>query len=441
MSVWSRVTLVGEARTVDMVLPAREPLGALMPDVLELLGDPVRNPPQLRHLVTSTGEVLDPGASLADRQVPDGAVLRLVRADEPVPAPVVHEVPEVVADSLDLRLLSWSPAAARWTATVVLVAMAVGAGLVLRAGTGAGTAAAATACLAVLLLVSGMAVGLAGREPAGLGLTLGGGGAGVPALWWAADAFDWAAWGRWGGGALLLAVLVMLLGLSSPLGRGALVGGGAAALLAAVGTACAAADLDADRTGAVLALSCVVLLSVLLRTALSLSGLTSLDDRRSAGGAVPRADLMASLDRAHRTMVIATMAVAVAAAVAGLGATADLDGWNAALAALLALVVAGRARVFPLVLQKAALLGAAVAIVVGLAVRCAEHVSWGFAPALGTLLVGLAAAVATLAADPAEHTRARLRRLTNRIEATAVIAIIPVAIGVFGIFARLRETF
>ncbi|WP_316043280.1 EsaB/YukD family protein [Actinomadura sp. CNU-125] len=34
MSAWSRVTLVGEHRRVDMVLPAREPIGALLPDAL-----------------------------------------------------------------------------------------------------------------------------------------------------------------------------------------------------------------------------------------------------------------------------------------------------------------------------------------------------------------------------------------------------------------------
>lgn len=34
-----RVTLVGERRRVDLVLPAQEPLGALLPDVLRLLGD------------------------------------------------------------------------------------------------------------------------------------------------------------------------------------------------------------------------------------------------------------------------------------------------------------------------------------------------------------------------------------------------------------------
>lgn len=103
--MWSRVTLVGETRRLDMVLPSQTPVGALMPDVLELLGDRVLNPPRLRHLVTSTGEVLDPAASLADRRVPDGAILRLVHADEPLPTPVVHEVPEVVGDAIDGRPL------------------------------------------------------------------------------------------------------------------------------------------------------------------------------------------------------------------------------------------------------------------------------------------------------------------------------------------------
>lgn len=441
MSAWSRVTLVGENRTVDMVLPAQEPVGALMPDVLQLLGDPVQSPPRLRHLVTSTGDVLDPGASLADRQVPDGAVLRLVRSDEPLPAPVVHEVPEVVGDSLDRRLLRWSPAAARWSATGALVALSAAIGLVLRTGTDAGTGAVASASLAVFLLACGIGFGMARRGPIGTALTLAGGAVGVLALWTSAAAYDWPGWGRWGGTALLVAVLVVLLGLSSPLGRGALVGGGPAVLLAVTGMACAGFGLDAARTGAVLAVLCVVLLSVVLRMALSLSGLTSLDDRRGAGGAVARADLLAALDRAHRTMLIATVAVAVAAAVAGVGATAEFGGWTGGLAALLALVVASRARVFPLVLEKAALLAASVAILIGLAVRCTEHVSWGIAPALGMLLIGLAIAVVVLTAEPPEHTRARLRRIMNRIEATAVVAIVPVAIGVFGIFGRLLETF
>ncbi|SEF44035.1 WXG100 protein secretion system (Wss), protein YukD [Thermomonospora echinospora] len=441
MAAWSRVTLIGEQRRIDTVLPALEPIGALMPDVLRLLGDPVHSPPRLRHLVTSTGEVLDPGATLADRRIPDGAVLRLVHSDEPLPAPVVHEVPEVVGDALDGRLWRWSPAAARWSATFAFVALTFAVGLVAGGALPVGAAPGALGGLGALLVAGGVALGVSGREPLGTALTLGGGTVGMLATWSAAGSHDWAEWARWGGPALLAAVLVALLGISSPLGRGGLIGGGVAALLTLEGTLCAALGLNAARTGAVLAVTCVIVLNLLLRAALMLSGLTSLDDRRGAGASVARGDVMAALDDAHRGMTIGTVAVAVAAAVAGLGATAAFDGWNAALAGLLALVVGSRARMFPLVLEKAALLAATVAIVVTLAVRWAEHTAWGAAPALGMLLAGLVIPAVVLASEQPEHVRARLRRSMNRIEAVAVVALVPVAFGTFGTFTRLLGTF
>jgi hypothetical protein len=43
--------------------------------------------------------------------------------------------------------------------------------------------------------------------------------------------------------------------------------------------------------------------------------------------------------------------------------------------------------------------------------------------------------------DPVEHVRARLRRLADRLETVAVVAAVPLAIGVFGIYGRLLDTF
>ncbi|TYB43617.1 type VII secretion integral membrane protein EccD [Actinomadura chibensis] len=441
MPAWSRVTLVGERRRVDLVLPAGEPIGALMPDVLELLGDTVQHPPRLRHLVTTAGEVLDPGASLADRRIPDGAVLRLVRADEPLPAPVVHEVPEVVGDALEGRLWRWGPAAVRWYSTAALAAMSAALALVLRGTLTGGAAPGAAAAVAALLLLCGLATGAAGREPLGTALVLGGGAAGAVALWSAADHLDWPEWARWAGLGLAAAVLLLVLGLATPLGRGGVIGAGPAAALALVGGGCGAVGLDAPRTAAVLAPVCVVLLSTVLRLALTASGLTSLDDRRGAGEPVRRGDVVSAFDDAHRSLVFATVAVAVAAAAAGLGALSRFDGWTCALAGLLAVVVASRARMFPLVVQKSALLTAAAAITIGLAVRCADETSWGVWPALGVLLAGLAIPVAALGFDQPEHVRARLRRVANRVEAVAVVAIVPVAAGTLGTVDRLLDTF
>lgn len=62
MSVWNKVTPLGERRRADMVSSADAPPRPVIPDVLELLGDSVLRPPGLRHLVTAMGEVLNPPA-------------------------------------------------------------------------------------------------------------------------------------------------------------------------------------------------------------------------------------------------------------------------------------------------------------------------------------------------------------------------------------------
>ncbi|TDQ52263.1 type VII secretion integral membrane protein EccD [Actinorugispora endophytica] len=440
MTTWSRVTLVGEQRRVDAVLPAQEPIGALMPEVLELLGDPVENPARLRHLTTAAGVILDGDTTLADRSIPDGAVLRLVRADDPLPAPVVHEVPESVGDALDDQAGRWNPAAARWTATGAVTALCLAIGGLVWDGTGGGAGAAAVAAAAGLLLVVGTVVGATWREPLGTGLAIAGGALGGLALWSAVDLYGWPDWVRWGGLAVVAGLLVVALGLTS-LGRGGLTGGGIALLLALVWSASAALGLAAAHIAAVMAVVCVVLLSLLLRTALTLSGLTVLDDRRSAGSEVGRADVMSALAGAHRSMVVATVAVAAAAAAAGLGLASDFNGWTAALSVLLAIVVASRSRMFPLVAQKTGLLAAAVVILVSFAFSWAGQAAWAVWAAAGVLLGSLVIPVVVLATEQPEYVRARLRRIASRIEAVAVVALVPVAIGVFGTFQRLLDTF
>ncbi|MFW6640716.1 type VII secretion integral membrane protein EccD [Nocardiopsis algeriensis] len=441
MTAWSRVTLVGEERRVDAVLPAQEPVGALMPEVLELLGDQAENPAKLRHLVTASGTVLEGDTTLAERQIADGAVLRLIRAEEPVPAPVVHEVPEAVSKAIDDHRGRWTPRAARWTATVSLVALTLGAAWIVHGhapGTGGLTALAVAAAL---MVAAGAAVGPTWREPLGTALAVSGTAVGGLVLWLACDTFDWPGWVRWGGLAALAAGLVLLLGLTSELGRGGLAGGGVGLGLVAVWAAGAAFGLSAHEVAALMTVACVVLLSLLLRLALMFSGLAVLDDRRSSGEAVARGDVLASVAGAHRSLVIATVAVAVATAVAGIGLAGHLDPWTAGLSVVLASVVASRARLFPLVAQKSVLVAASLVVLVSFLVSLAESVSWGVWPALGTAVAVAAIPVVVLTVEQPEHVRARLRGATSRFEAVAVVALVPLAIGAFGTFQRLLTTF
>ncbi|WP_208618582.1 EsaB/YukD family protein, partial [Streptomyces europaeiscabiei] len=106
----SRVTLVGERRRVDLVLPSREPVGLLLPEIMRLLDDRVGGRPELRHLVTADGSALSHDSTLESAGVPDGAVLRLVRAEDAPSAPVVHDVTDEAAEDLDARGWRWRPA-------------------------------------------------------------------------------------------------------------------------------------------------------------------------------------------------------------------------------------------------------------------------------------------------------------------------------------------
>jgi type VII secretion integral membrane protein EccD len=435
------VTLVGEGRRVDAVLPAAEPVGALMPEVLDLLGDQVQNPARLRHLVTASGTVLDGDATLADRQVADGAVLRLVSAEDPVPAPVVHEVPEAVSRALDEHGGRWSPVAARWTATASLAVLSLGAGGVVAAQWPGSTGLLAVSVVAAVLVAIGAVVGSAWREPLGTALTVSGTAMGGLALWSAGDLTDWPEWVRWGGLAALAAGLVLLLGLTSGLGRGGLTGGGVGLALTAAWSVAASLGLPADQVGVIVAVTCVILLSVLLRLGLMFSGLAVLDDKRSSGGAVARVDVLTSLAGAHRSLVIATVSVAVAAASAGVGMASELTPWTAALLVVLALVVASRARLFPLVAQKAVLVAASLMVLLSFLLALTRAVPWGVWPALGIAAAVAAIPVVVLSVEQPEHVRARLRGVTSRLEAIAVVVMVPVAIGAFGTYERLLATF
>ena len=69
-----------------------------------------------------------------------------------------------------------------------------------------------------------------------------------------------------------------------------------------------------------------------------------------------------------------------------------------------------------------------------------------FAPAQGWLvaaglLVLAVAVVISLTVTLADHSAAKLRLLANRFETLAILASVPLVIGLFGVFASLLTTF
>jgi type VII secretion integral membrane protein EccD len=439
----SRVTLVGERRRADIVLPSDTPIGQLLPDILQLLDDRAASRPMTRQLITSDGSVVPHDATLASAEVPDGAVLQLVRAHAAPPAPVVHDVTDQVADDLDLRAWRWRPAARRISAGTATVVFAVITAVLARREFALEPLTTGLVAATVVLLVAGAVVARLGDGNRGLAtaLLLASGGLGLLTAWTAADAYDWPATARLAGIVAALVLMLVLLAFFSPLGRGGLIGAGAVAAVAVVWEAVAAVQDRADRLGAVMAVCSVLLLGLLPRLALMASGLTGLDDKRSSGVSVSRHQVGNALAATHRGLALATIATAASAAAGGwLLTTAHRPtAWTVSLASLVAVVLLSRARAFPLVAEVVALFAAAALLVVRLVVLWMDQ-----AQGAGPLAVLCAAAVLpllVLAVQPPEHVQVRLRRIADLIESIGVIGLFPLAVGVFGIYGQLLNKF
>ncbi|MET7810798.1 type VII secretion integral membrane protein EccD [Streptomyces sp. NPDC005395] len=435
----SRVTLVGERRRVDLVLPSREPVGVLLPEVMRLLDDRVGERPELRHLVLPDGSALAHESSLESAGVPDGAVLRLVRVEDAPSAPVVHDVSDEVAEDLDGRAWRWRPAVRRAVAGGATVLFALSAALFARgefsaAGTSAGALVAAVVCA-----VAGVLCGRARRQAPAATLLVTAAGLACLGAWAGADANGWGGAARLAALGAAVTVVLLLAGWVTPLGRGALVGGGALAGCLVLWEAVLAVQADLARAGAVAAVVCVVVLGVLPRLALMGSGLTALDDRRAGGASVSRFDVSTALAATHRGLVLATVALAVSAGAGGLLVLRTVSVWTVLLAVAVTFALALRARAFPLAVEVVALFVAAAVVAVRLVVLWSEY-----AGAAGPLVVlGLLALLPllVLTVEPAEHVRVRLRRVGDVLESGAVIALLPLLLGAFGVYTRLLGTF
>ncbi|OKH97437.1 secretion protein snm4 [Streptomyces sp. CB02923] len=462
-----RVVLAGERRRIDLVLPAHEPVGALLPEVLRAIGDRPAHEPLSCRLVTAGGAVLAQGETLASANVEDGSVLRLVRehgapqapaaqgssgtpTGHGVPgAPAAHYMPGIpagpgdTAGDLDIHAWRWDERSRTGTAIVAGVLLAAVTGLFAGSRYGLDRAGPWLGLAAAVAAGAGAAAGsLLARRTLGTALLLVGGTFGVLASWGVAP-----------GGAprlaavgLTVAAVLALLGLCTGLGRGGLVG--AAAVAAAVGVwEAGLAVAGPARTGVAVGVISVLVLGYLPRLALASAGLTRLDDRHSGGTPVSRHRAAAALGATHRGLTLAAVTAAVsagAAAVLAVGGTPDasgaVDGWAVAAAVLLCVVLFSRARAYPLVLEVVALLVAGTAVCVRLVLLWAAYGS-DPAGALTVLCLLVVLPLAVLAVRPPERVRPGLRHLMNLAESVSVVALVPVAVGAFGVYGALLDMF
>lgn len=435
MSGYTRITLVGSRRRVDVVVPDDEPVGRLLPEALELTGEPSTSPAAERRLALLDGRLLDQDVSLGQAEVPDGSVVRIVGLADAPPSPVVLDVTEEAAEDFQHRSWRWGPQPRRWLATGLAVAATVGA-LAIAAPRPGERLTIGLVVLTAVLLVAGATLGRIWSSTIGTSLIFCGTAVGLygvgrqdlPGPVAAATA------------AGVVALAVLALGVGSSLGRGGVLGGLLGLVLLGA-WALATRVLPAREATACLAVLTAVLLGVLPRVAAMLAGLTSLDDRRSQGEPVRRRDVATALRATHRGLALATVAVAGSALAAGVG-LATFDGrWTTILAVLLIVVVAVRVRAFPLVSEVVAL---AVALAgIGLALLLAwMNVNSGATRIVVGLLIAVAlVGIASPLARVTPQLRARGRVLGDRLEIVAVVAMLPVLVGVFGVYPRLLASF
>ncbi|WP_424467631.1 EsaB/YukD family protein [Pseudoclavibacter helvolus] len=445
---YTRLTVIGTERKAELALPNGEPVGALLPHVLELLEEKPRGGDVLT-LTTLTGASLDFDASLEDQGVRPGAMLRVTSADDAPQAPEVIDITDAITEVGAARRDAWTAGHTRTTLAVAAGVVAAGAGMWAMgalalpsqwmlvavasfAAGGAGLARSGQRVAAVAL--ASAALGLAVPASFGLAAEVGAaaGAGAVGSAWWAllptaVLVVSMAAW-------FVLGVVWGVGFQRSSARYGAAVGLLTSSILFFLGLA----GFDRGGVAVIAAVLSVAALGVLPGAALSLSGLTSYDDRIMRGDRASTREVRAAIAESFAQLTWTVIAVSVVALLSFTELLLSQDPWRQGLAAALALVALLRMRTFPLVPPRLALLAAAV-VPAALWLLSTSLVGTG-EKALIAGVVALAA-VAVAAWHPSEVVAAKLRRWADIVELLVVLTVVPLALGSFGIFADLLEAF
>ncbi len=306
----SRVTLAGARRRIDLVLPADEPVGLLLPEVVGMVDHRPVEDSRGYQISTLDGTVLDPASSLRAAGIPDGALLRVDPIAEAPPAAIVHDVSDEVGDDLASRPGRWGDAPRAWTATTTCLIAATVAAVV--AGPRLGPVP--VGLLAGTVALTGLFAGLAGRRSVGVAVLLSGAAMVATTVpgWTDDQVLRWTLW------TIVVGCALLAVGVLTGNRRAGLLGGGTLLVLVAAWSVPLLLGVAAGRVAAALAVVSVGLLGLLPRLAMIASGLTRLDDRHSNDEPVSRVSVTSAVDAAHRGLAVATLAVAVSAALGGL---------------------------------------------------------------------------------------------------------------------------
>ncbi|MBB1256351.1 secretion protein snm4 [Streptomyces sp. OF3] len=298
---------------------------------------------------------------------------------------------------------------------------------------GAGTAAAVGAAVALPAVVGGALLCRGGRRAAGVPLLGLGGSLLALAAWLGLQAVEI----RLVAGGAALGGTVALLGWRTDRFRAAVVAAGAV-VAGAVLWAGALAVVEAATAGAVLGVVSVLVLGVVPRLALASAGLTRWNVRRPDAATVRRHEVDTALAVTHRELAPVSIVAAASATAGGWLAVDGAAGWGFGCALLVALLLVSRCRAYPLTVEVLALLAGALLLAVRVVGVWSAGTAVGPLVALGVLCL---LPLVPLAAPPSEQVRRRARQTMNVAESTAVVLLLPVALGACGLYDRFVDSF
>lgn len=455
----ARVTIAAPQRRMDVALPDNLLVAELLPHLLRHAGDDLADSGDGHRgwaLRRATGALLDPTRSLAVQGVRDGELLHLAPRDEEWPELAYDDVVEVIAAGARRAGRSWGETATRRSGLAVTgVALALGLPMIVLSGPPWPLPGGIALGLAAVLVTVGVVLSRAFAD-ATAGATV------------AASGLPYA----FAGGALLTAPAEITL---TRLGAPSLLLGSATLLLCSVigytGVAAVrqifTAGLTAGLAGVLAALLCLAGMAPAGSAAITLTAVIGLLPGyplfASWWGRLPvpelpnrpeeilrdrpvprRTDVFAAVARSTQLLSGMLLAVAVTGALA-MAAVVALDGTLSGtllcLAAAVALLL--RARLFALPQQRIPLLASGI---LGLAL-----LGYGFAldttevgPRLWLLVILVGAAGVVLAAGLRYGRRAPspyLGRAADILDVLAIMALIPLASAVAGLFGAIRELF
>jgi type VII secretion integral membrane protein EccD len=454
----ARVTVATPKRRIDVALPETVALGELLPHLLRHAGDGMADDgPQHGGwaLRRSTGSMLDPKRSLSMQAVRDGEVLHLVPRRQEWPELAYDDVVEIIASGSRRAERSWGRPATRRFA-LVLVAVLINLGLIAVAGAREPWALPGGIALgfAVILLAVGVVLARAAGD-SGAGAVV----AGCAVSWAAVGAYlvtgpadrDPTEFGA--AQVLLAAVAVILVGVIGYVGVAAYAQIFAAALaggtLAAIAALLCLAGMEQVEAAAV-ALTIAIgglpgypLLSASLgripMPELPERAEDMLDDKPSP----KRSAVFAAASRAHQLLNGLLLAASVATLICTLMLLTEPSRWSVLLAITATAAILLRARLFPTARQRLPMLisGILTAGVLAWAAVSGESptsrlISWLVVISVVAGLV-LAAGLVFSRRSPSP----RLGRISDILDVAAIMALVPLACGVVGLYQRLQGVF